>query len=317
MQYFGTGLYKAQECDFAYNATHMAVQWDALASADTRVLYAAQPEISYKPYGTSWINYTRCHDDIGLGYDDHMIQQAGFNSYAHRTFVKDFYSGKFPDSFATGALFSFNPKTNDARISGSLASLCGLEKAVKAKDKNAIDMAIKRILMMQAHSIFLGGLPMLYYGDEVGYTNDYSYLADPGKSYDNRWMHRPVIDWKKNEKIHTEGTVEQRIFSNTQQLLMLRRQLDMVADHSNIQWIKPHNMHIAGYVRSLGDKRLFCIFNFSAQNAWLTWLAFKETERSPVELFDRWSGKTIQVGDDGAFLEMEPYGFYLLEQVDV
>ena len=124
MKYFGTNNYTARECDFAYNATHMALQWDMLATGDTKVMLAAQHELLQKPYGTSWITYTRCHDDIGLGYDDIMIEQAGYNSYAHRKYLKEYYSGVHPGSPAIGALFSSNPKTGDARISGSLASLC-------------------------------------------------------------------------------------------------------------------------------------------------------------------------------------------------
>ncbi|MGA9576880.1 MAG: alpha-amylase family glycosyl hydrolase, partial [Terrimicrobiaceae bacterium] len=142
MKYFGTGLFTARECDIAYGATHMALQWDALATGDTRVMLAAQHEILQKPFGTTWITYTRCHDDIGLGYEDYMIQHAGFSPFQHRQFLMEYYSGVYPASPATGALFSVNPKTNDARISGSLASLCGLEKALLSKDGAVIDMAI-------------------------------------------------------------------------------------------------------------------------------------------------------------------------------
>ncbi|MFV8226977.1 alpha amylase, partial [Christiangramia aquimixticola] len=116
--------------------------------------------------GTSWITYTRCHDDIGLGYDDYMIAQAGKEPYYHRKFLKEYYSfsGDQWMSPARGALFSSNPKTGDARISGTLASLCGLEKALIEGNGPAIDQSIQKILMMQAHSILLGGLPMLFYG---------------------------------------------------------------------------------------------------------------------------------------------------------
>ncbi|RYZ13839.1 MAG: alpha-amylase, partial [Sphingobacteriales bacterium] len=127
LPYFGTGEYKARECDVAYNATQMALQWDMLATGDTKVMLAAQHELYKKPYGTTWITYTRCHDDIGLGYEDYMIQSAGYDAFLHRQFLKNYYSGNYPGSTATGALFSSNPKTGDARISGSLASLCGLE----------------------------------------------------------------------------------------------------------------------------------------------------------------------------------------------
>ena len=312
MKYFGDGLYTARECDFAYNATQMALQWDALATGDTRVMLAAQHELLKKPYGTSWITYTRCHDDIGLGYDDYMIRNAGFNAYEHRRFLKDYYSGTYPGSPATGALFSVNPKTQDARISGSLASLCGLEKAVKENDEPAIATAISKIIMMQAHSFFIGGVPMVFYGDEAGYTNDYSYLGDPGKNYDNRWMHRPTIDWEKNKNIDIAGSIEQKMFSATQKLIGIRRQLPEVADYKNLDWLSPHNIHVAGYLRSYQGKRLFCIFNFSAHTAHLTWYLFKEYGNPPAQLYDYWQDQLHVVGPDHEYLEIAPYSFFLL-----
>ncbi|WP_394767551.1 amylosucrase [Ferruginibacter sp.] len=313
MYYFGTGNYTAKECDFAYNATQMALQWDALATGDTRVMLAAQHELLKKPYGSSWITYTRCHDDIGLGYDDYMIQQASFNPYQHRKFLKDFYSGNTPGSTATGALFSVNPKTQDARISGTLASLCGLEKAISNNDEAAINTAINRIILMQACSFFIGGLPMLFYGDEVGYTNDYSYLSNPAKNYDNRWMHRPVIDWNKNNNIEMEGSSEQRIFKATQQLISLRKKLSMVADLSNLTWLTPYNIHVAGFLRQKEDQRLFCFFNFKNEVAFVDWQAVKEKGNPPIVLYDHWNQQEHLVGRDQEFLIIEPYSFCLLE----
>jgi len=314
MKYFGTGLYKAKECDFAYNATQMALQWDALATGDTRIMLAAQHELLQKPYGTSWITYTRCHDDIGLGYDDYMIEQTGYNPYEHRMFLKNYYSGVQEGSPARGTLFSVNPKTQDARISGSLASLCGLEKALQENNENDIELSIRKILLMQAHSFFIGGLPMLFYGDETGYTNDYSYLDDIGKSYDNRWMHRPIINWEKNKNIDRVGTVEHSIFSSTRQLISIRKKLAVVADHKNLDWLTPHNIHIAGYLRSSGDRKLYCLFNFSNQAAYLTWFAFKEHGAAPTKLYDHWQNKFYTVGYNNEFLIIAPYSFCLLEQ---
>ena len=319
MKYFGTGAFTAKECDFAYNATHMALQWDMLASGDTRVMLAAQHEILQKPYGTTWINYTRCHDDIGLGYDDYMIEHAGKNPFEHRKFLKEYfsYSGYQWNSPARGALFSSNPKTGDARISGSLASLCGLEKAIWENNEPAIRQSIQKILLMQAHSFFLGGVPIIFYGDEAGYTNDYSYQQDPGKSYDNRWMHRPVIDWKKNERIIVSGTTENIIFESTQKLIALRKKLKVVADHKNLTWLTPHNIHVAGYLRAYDEEKLYCIFNFSDQPAYLTWFAFKEHGNFSSQLFDHWSEKLYNIGHDNEFLIIEPYGFHLFEPVKV
>ena len=314
MKYFGTGSYTARECDFAYNATHMALQWDALATGTIKVMLAAQHELLQKPYGTSWITYTRCHDDIGLGYDDYMIEQGGFNPYEHRKFLKDFYSGNHPGSPSRGSLFSVNPKTQDARISGSLASLCGLEKALEENNEEEIDMSVRKIILMQAHSFLLGGIPMIFYGDEVGYTNDYSYLDDPGKSYDNRWMHRPIIHWEKNEKINEEGTIENRVFSSTRKLIAIRKKLPAIADYKNLVWLTPHNIHVAGYLRTWEEHKVFCVFNFSHKPSYLTWYTFKPYGMVPETLFDHWTGKKIKVGSDHEYLVIEPYSFHILEQ---
>jgi amylosucrase len=315
MKYFGTGDKEAQECDFAYNATHMALQWDALATGDTKVMLAAQNELLKKPYETSWIIYTRCHDDIGLGYENYMIEAAGYNPYEHRRFLMNYYSGSYEGSLAKGALFSVNEKTGDARISGTLASLCGLETASASNSKKEINLAIQKILLMQAHSFFLGGIPVIFYGDEAGYTNDYSYLQDDGKSYDNRWMHRPLIDWERNKQIEVKGTPEQIIFSSTQKLITIRKKLSVITDRKNLTWLTPHNIHVAGYLRAWGDDRVYCLFNFSDKEQHLTWYAFKEHGMKPSKLYDHWENKKYTVKNDHEYLTLPPYSFFILEPV--
>jgi amylosucrase len=315
IKYFGTDNYTANECDVAYNATQMALQWDALATGDTRIMLTAQDAILQKPYGCTWISYTRCHDDIGLGYDDEMIARVGFNPYHHRTYLKNYYSGSHDGSVAAGALFSVNPKTNDARISGSLASLCGLEKALAWNNASEIENALRKIILMQAHSMFMGGIPMLYYGDEMAYTNDYSYLNDTGKSYDNRWMHRPMIDWNKNEQRKKKGSLEYRIFNETKQLIQIRKALPILSDLKNSTWMTPHNIHVAGFIRSFEDKKLFCLFNYQAADAYVTWYTFKEHGIRPAQLKDHWTGLTHHVGNDNEYFVLGAYQFAILEVV--
>ncbi len=313
MKYFGTGDKEALECDFAYNATQMALQWDALATGDARIMLEAQQVLLQKPYGTSWITYTRCHDDIGLGYDDYMITNAGYEPYRHRRFLRDYYSGSYDGSPARGALFSVNERTGDARISGSLASLCGLEYALQKNEEEEIKIAVSKILLMQAHSFFLGGIPMIFYGDESAHINDYSYLQDEGKNYDNRWMHRPVFDWDKNGKFDKPGTVEHLVFTGTKKLIEIRKNLPVIADKKNLTWLTPHNIHVAGYLRAWGNERVYCLFNFDDKEQSLTWYAFKENGMKPVRLFDHWSGNYFDVKNDNEYFDLPPYSFFILE----
>ena len=313
MKYFGTGDKKARECDYAYNATQMALQWDALATGDTKVMMSAQHILLKKPFDTSWITYTRCHDDIGLGYDDYMITNSGYNAFEHRKYLKDYYSGNYNGSPAKGALFSVNEKTGDARISGSLASLCGLETAINNKDAAAIEIAVRKIMLMQAMSFFIGGTPMIFYGDESGHTNDYSYLHDEGKSYDNRWMHRPVIDWNKNRNVDKAGTIEHIVFSSTQKLISIRKKLSVIADKKNLTWLTPHNTHVAGFLRAWDTDRVYCLFNFSDKAQRLTWYAFKENGLKPSRLFDHWTKKIFDVKKDNEYFILPAYSFFILE----
>lgn len=316
IKYFGTGNMAAKECDVAYNATHMALQWDALATQEVNVMLQGQEILSKKPRGTTWISYTRCHDDIGLAYHDYMISNSGFDPYLHRKFLKDYYTGSFVGSDARGALFSVNERTGDARISGSLASLCGLETALKSEDQNKIKKAIDKIGLMQAMSFFIGGIPMLFYGDEVGYINDYSFLKDDGKNYDNRWMHRPIIDWNKNELADKNGNTEHAVYSITQKLISIRKYIPVVADKSNITWMRSTNKHVAAFLRAWDDERVYCLFNFSKWEQRIPNHIFKEHGQSPVELYDHWSYSTYSVKNDNEGFNLSAYSFYILEPVN-
>jgi len=312
MNYFGNGYMTNKECDLAYNASQMALQWDALATTDTRNMLCNQDIIQQKPLGASWINYSRCHDDIGLTFEDRCIEQVGYTPHLHRNFLKNYFGGRIDSSPSSGDLFAVNPKNNDARISGSLASLCGLEKAVRKQDKKAIQTSIDKILLMQANSILLGGIPMLFYGDEVGYTNDYSYLNDSKKSYDNRWMHRPVIDWKKNAKAKKKGTLEQKIFTSLQKIISIRKEHDLFSDNNNVTWLDSHNRSVVGFKRALEGKQIFCLFNYSPELQGLTYYVFNSVREQGDKLYDLYSEKYIKIGADYEHLSFKPYQFYIL-----
>jgi amylosucrase len=283
-----------------------------LATGDVRIMQNAQHELLRKPLGATWLTYTRCHDDIGLGYDDYMIDQAGFTPYDHRSYIKNYYSGVHPGSPAKGALFAVNPKTQDARLSGSLAALCGLEYAIDHHDPAGIQTSINKIILMQAMSMFVGGVPMLFYGDEAGYTNDYSYLEDSGKSYDNRWMHRPIIDWERNKAVDKKGTTENQVYSALQKLIKLRKSLAIVADLKNIQWLENQHNSIAGFVRFNGSEKITCLFNFSSAPQSISWFIMDSNGQRPEKVQDLWSGETLPVGMDHDHLELAPYQFRIL-----
>jgi len=249
IRYFGEDALAARECDIAYNATVMALLWDAMATGNARVLSHGLRSLPDKLPATTWLNYARCHDDIGLGFDDADVRDAGYDPGAHRHFLVQWYAGDHPWSTARGARFGTDPVTGDTRITGALASLVGLEAALEEGDAAAIDRAVDRVLLLHAIILSFGGIPLLYYGDELGTRNDYDYLDDPDKRHDSRWLNRPTLTDAMRARRHEEGTVEQRIFTGLRSMIAARKALPAFADHDDRQLLDLGDEHVLAYLR--------------------------------------------------------------------
>ncbi|MCF7971637.1 MAG: alpha-amylase [Methylococcaceae bacterium] len=269
IKYFGEDAVIAKECEIAYNATFMALLWDAVATKNAKLLNQGIKSLPVKLERATWLNYARCHDDIGLGFDDRDIVLAGYEPHNHRKFLLDYYTGKFADSHARGKPFGLNSKTGDARISGALASLVGLQYALENHDLAKINDSIKTILLLHSMILSFGGLPLFYYGDELGTINDDSYLHDAHKMGDSRWMHRPTIDWNKAELRNTPGTVEYDIFSALKRMIAVRKEIEVFADFNNRELIDVENPHLFVFGRyniSQPSERVLVIANFDAKS---------------------------------------------------
>lgn len=250
------------ECQLSYNPQLMALLWEALATREVRLLVRATQARHNLPTGCAWINYLRSHDDIGWTFDDADAHHFGIDPFDHRRFLNQFYGGQFEGSFARGLPFQVNPETGDARIAGTLASLAGLEAALQAGDPGAIDTAIQRILMLHSIILSMGGIPLLYLGDEVATLNDYSYATDPDKVGDARWVHRPERDPARAARRHDPETVEGRVFQGLRHLIQLRKE-QVAFWGGRAEIIETGNPHLFGYVRNHGGQRLLVIANFS------------------------------------------------------
>ena len=193
--YLGQGKHFGKVSDLAYHNSVMVQLWGALASRHTRLFEVALSNFPAKPASATWGTYVRCHDDIGWAIGDDDARGAYLEGHSHRAFLSEFYAGLYPGSFAKGLVFQFNPINNDRRISGTLASLAGVEAALAAGDDGQLADAIARVNLLHTFVLGFGGVPLLYMGDEIGMLNDHSYLDDPDHAGDNRWVHRPKMDW--------------------------------------------------------------------------------------------------------------------------
>ncbi len=272
IRYFGEDAVIAKECEIAYNATLMALLWDTVATKNAKLLSQGIRSLPAKLDRATWLNYVRCHDDIGLGFDDADIRACGYDPVAHRRFLLAYFTGGFENSAARGLPFGVNPKTGDARISGSLASLAGLEVALESGDQKAINDAIAVILMLHGIIMSFGGMPLLYYGDEIGTLNDCSFLQDESKAGDNRWMHRPRIDWERAERRHEHGTPEQRIFDGLRRMISVRKTVSAFSDFNNRELIDVGDPHLFVFLRTnpvMSSEAVLVVANFDASPSYL------------------------------------------------
>lgn len=251
-----------EECQLSYNPLLMASLWEALATQHVHLLdYGLRKRFEIVD-GTAWVNYVRGHDDIGWGFADEDAAELDIHGFYHRQYLNEFYTGETEGSFARGLLFGFNPDTKDARICGTGASLAGLEKALDKRDETAIDLAIRRILLMHSIILSIGGIPVLFLGDEIGMLNDYGFRDDPTQAEDNRWVHRPAADWEQFNRRNSETSVEGRVFRGLRHLIALRRETPALAGHDTTM-LDTGNAHVLGYVRRRDGQQIVVMANFS------------------------------------------------------
>jgi len=306
VKYLGTGGHEGTECDLAYNAPLMAHLWHALASGNTRLLEQALSELPPTPAEASWLNYVRCHDDIGWGLDDDDVRAMGQDPTATRRWCADFYAGDTPDSFAEGYRFQVEDVTGEARTSGTAAALTGLQWARVEGDDEDVDTALQRLLLMHNAVFAAPGIPLLYSGDELAQSNDYAYLTDPIRAQDNRWVHRPEMDWEAAARRHDDGSVEQRVFDGIARLARTRAGTDAFHQRAREQVHDVGNDTVFVLERGEGEGRRLCLSNFSNRPQAVDIGALPERWDCPGYT-ETLAGRPA-LYPDGRFL-LEPYGY--------
>ncbi|MCB1224328.1 MAG: alpha-glucosidase C-terminal domain-containing protein, partial [Verrucomicrobiales bacterium] len=250
------------ECPLSYNPNLMALLWNAAATRKVRLLsHSMMKRFAIHP-DCAWVNYIRCHDDIGWTFSNEDAEEIALNAPDHRRFLIEFYTGRHPASFARGLPFQEDLSTGDARISGTTASLAGLELALELNDELAIDTAIRRIMLLHGVIFTIGGIPLIYAGDSIGMMNDYSFRDDPEKAGDSRWVHRSPFDWILAEQRHVPDTWQCRIHEGLLKLVQVRRN-NPAFDRAETEIIDTQNPHVFGFFRHHPDQTALVLANFS------------------------------------------------------
>ena len=259
--YFGT--VEKPECHMLYNVTTMATLWHTVATRDVRLLRHQLRQIFALPGQYTFLNYLRCHDDIGWGLDYSFLAQFGQEEVAHKKYLNDFFTGSFPGSWSRGELYNNDPRLGDARLCGTTASLCGVEKALEENDAEALDVALRRDITLHALILALSGVPVLYSGDEIAQLNDNGYHGDPLRAEDSRYIHRGSFPWDKAGNRFDAGTPQGRIFQALRRLETLRAEHPAFESGADLWLTETGSDQVLGFGRYAGREQLVGLFNFS------------------------------------------------------
>lgn len=267
--YFGT--VEKPECHMLYNVTTMATTWNSIATRDIRLLKKQMDIVSRLPKQYTFLNYLRCHDDIGWGLDFDTMKQWGMEEPSHKRYLNDYFTGKIAGSISRGELYNDDPVTQDARFCGTTASMCGIEAAGFEGNAEKMQTAIQEDLMLHAYMLTQSGIPMLYSGVELGQVNDYSYKDDAEKASDSRYLHRGAFLWELADKRKDLSTVQGQLFQMLNRLEQIRRQENVFSQEAEVYTYDVHNDSILGILREYKGERFIALFNFSEneQTAWM------------------------------------------------
>ena len=271
--YFGT--VEKPECHMLYNVTTMATTWHTVATRDIRLLRKQMDIVCALPREYTFLNYLRCHDDIGWGLDYPTLKEWGMEEVPHKKYLNDYFQGKVEGSVSRGELYNEDLVTGDARFCATTASMCGVESAGFEQDEEKMNWAIRKDLMLHAYMFTQSGIPMLYSGDEVGQVNDYTYKDDPDKAPDSRYIHRGKFNWDLAEKIRDEESVQGRIFGGLEKLEKIRRTEPVFNADAEVYTKDYSDTSILWIVRRAEGEELHAVFNFSDEGK-TVWMPEKE-----------------------------------------
>ena len=301
--YFGTP--EAPECHLLYNVSLMVNFWSALASQDVRLLDHMAEDILSMEDHCSFVNYIRCHDDIGWGLDEDYERKIGIDPLKHKIFLYRFYEGAFHGSYSLGKLYNYDEASLDARSCGTTASLCGIESGRNHFDDELIEKGVKRDMLMHAALYSFRGFPMLSSGDEIGQLNDWSYMNDPARALDSRNIHRSRFNWDNEAKAERGEGYEGEIFSGILTFDRIRKTDPCFSPEAKVTTWKSHSDGVFSIRRTVNGRDMLCVMNFRDSVEHVHYDYFMG------DYSDVFTGRTVNPGNG---FELEPYEYLYLVQ---
>lgn len=239
-------IVRTDEVQIAYHFPYMPAIWASLITADNTYFWKAYKETPKIPDTASWAIFLRVHDELTLEMVNQKTREL-------------LYGGLAPK----GAAFR-----KGYGVSGRLASFLD-------NNPDRIGMAFSILLSLQ-------GVPIIYYGDEIGASNNFANAQKTAKLrenkekaihsknrakllsyFDSRDINRGPIALKTFYRA-TEGTetYNGKVYKHVKRLIAARK-ANPVMSRGDFTEIKSDEPEIFSYVRELDGTRVLVINNLS------------------------------------------------------
>lgn len=313
VQYLGQGSHYGKVSELAYHNSLMVHIWSMLASRDVRLAAYALQHLPPIPAGTAWITYLRCHDDIGWAINDADAAALGLSGAGHREFLADYYSGKYQGSPARGLVFQYNPTTGDRRISGTAASLAGINAVLdpppgrpQDQQQEQANLVVARLLLAHAIVFGWGGVPVLWMGDELALPNNELWSLEPAHKDDNRWVHRPRMPWDVAAERHDNSTVPGRVYNGLVRLGRTRARMAYLDASVPAEIVSVEDPGVLPVLHRHPIGNMLGLYNVT--ETWRPYPAARLHDMGLHDCVDQITGDALKVESDGN-IWLGPYAY--------
>ncbi len=240
-------LTRTDEVQIAYHFPYMPAIWASLVTADNSYFWKAYKQTPQIPESASWAIFLRVHDELTLEMVNEKTRELLFEDLAPK-----------------GAAFR-----KGFGISGRMA--------------NFLDNNPDRIGMAFSILMSLPGIPIIYYGDEIGIQNNFANANKSAKMreakqkkdkdvknkvkmlsyFDSRDINRgPITQKTFEDAVNHKGTYNNRVYERVKQLIKVRKQYPVITRGSFIE-LKTKSPEVFAYVRATNNDRVVIINNLS------------------------------------------------------
>ncbi len=286
-------LTRTNEAQIAYHFPYMPAIWATIVSGDNSYFWKTHKKTPQIPDSASWAVFLRVHDELTLEMVNKETRELLYEDLADK-------GAEFRKGFG---------------ISGRLA--------------NFLDNDIDRINMTFAILLSLKGIPIIYYGDEIGSQNNFSYAQrwakirekrDKNKNkssemlsyFDSRDIHRGAI--KRNtfyRAMYRNNNFNSKIYKNVKRLIEVRKNYNTISRGDFIE-VKSDKPQVFSYLRkgkydkilmvnNLSDKKVFAELDTNHLN-----LNETDTEIKMQELITK-EPKIFIIENKKLIIKLKPY----------